>query len=101
MQTTTSLSNGARVAIAALGFLGLLAASMVVAIGGFTRTPRWSHVSTLVAGPPAYAVAGIFFALSVLACLVLLRSFKASPARQVLAAAAYVLAAAAIVLLVR
>lgn len=97
MASTEPPSTAGCIAVAALGLLGLVGGAFIVAIGGFTHTPKWSKVSTFVGGPPAYAMAAIFFTLSVLACLSLLRSFAATLLQQAAAAAGYLATVAELV----
>ena len=89
MKPSSNTRTEANLAIAALCAIGLFAGSYVLATGGFAHTAKWSKSTVFVSGPQAYFMAGIFFTLSLLAALVLLRSARAKLVHYVFATFAY------------
>lgn len=92
------LSGAARLAIAALGALGLVGGWLILLSGGFEHAPhRYTNQTTRVDGAPALAMAAICFVQAAIGVLALLPA--AAQARRLAGVAAVLLPPLAFVLL--
>lgn len=87
----------AQVAIATIVLLGMMGGSLILAQSGFATSPKRGGASVFVPVPQAYLLALIFYAMSAIGLLALLRTWQ--PARSAIAGAAvaWMVAAAAFV----
>ncbi|MDD5479123.1 hypothetical protein [Rhodoferax sp.] len=97
MKQPPPLNLPAQISIAALGVLGLLGGSLIVAYAGFQTSPRRGGTPTFVPAPEAYVMAAIMYLMSCIAVLVLLRHHQFSKLAIAVAFGVYVAAAAALV----
>lgn len=97
MKQQPPLNLPAQIAIAALGVLGLLGGSLIVAYAGFQTSPRRGGTPTFVPAPEAYVMAAIMYLMSCVAVLVLLRHHRLSKPAIAVAFGVYVAAAVAMV----
>lgn len=85
----TRLNLPAQLSVAALGVLGWLGGSLVIAHAGFETSPRRGGTPTLVPLPEAYLVAGLMYLMSCVALLALLQDRKATGPVMAAALCAY------------